>query len=750
MDSKAGYTEDENIMIEAEFQEILNVYKTNKSGNLELINKSFQLAKSAHEGMRRRSGEPYILHPIGVALIVANDIGLGATSIACAFLHDVIEDTDYTYDDLLNLFGKKVADIVQGLTKLSGATTFQSSSLQAENFRKLLLTMSEDIRVILIKMADRLHNMRTLSSMPPHKQYKIAGETLFIYAPLAHRLGLFNIKSELEDLAFKYEHPTTYEEILLKIDETAKSRHEFFEAFSKPIIQKLKLIDLEFEMQERVKSVYSIWRKMQRKNVPFEEVYDLMAIRIIFKPKLHVDEKIQCWNIYSAITDIYRPKPDRIRDWVSNPKANGYEALHLTVMSAGGRWVEIQVRSDRMDEVAEKGYAAHWKYKSGHEGEETELEKWLKTIRELLESPDLNAVEFLDDFKLNLFSREIMVFTPKGDMKVIPQGATALDFAFDIHTDIGYTCIGAKVNHRLVPLSYVLQSGDQVEVLNSKKQKPQEEWIDFVSTARAKQKIKAAFKQERKQCMKDGETILENELQKLKLTTNGHIIRKILGHFKINKKEELLYKIGRDKLDVKELSKILQNKPDNRLVKYWRLQFGKGTKKKPTVEVDAKSKAFQISDDTDVNDYSVADCCHPIPGDDVIGYKDEENHLEIHQRKCPEAIKLMSNYGNSIVEADWISHKLLSFLAIIKITGIDSLGMVSKITKIISDDQAVNMRTVHFESFDGIFDGIIHLYIHHVEDVNNLILKLMKVKGINSVLRVEKSQAVIRSGNDNK
>ena len=637
-----GYTAEENELIDAQFQGILDIYKSNKKGNVELITKAFQLAKNAHEGMRRRSGEPYIIHPIAVAKIVASDIGLGATSISSAFLHDVIEDTDYSYDDLESMFGERIAQIVQGLTKLSGATTIQSSSLQAENFRKLLLTMSEDIRVILIKIADRLHNMRTLASMPAHKQYKIAGETLFIYAPLAHRLGLFNIKSELEDLAFKYEHPSTYAEISNKIEETATKRHEFFELFSQPIHQKLKIIDLDFEVQERVKSVYSIWRKMQKKNVPFEEVFDLMAIRIVFEPKLYVDEKFQCWNIYSAITDIYRPKPDRIRDWVSNPKANGYEALHLTVMGPAGKWVEIQIRSRRMDVVAEKGYAAHWKYKAGDEGEESELEKWLKTIRELLESPDTNAVEFLDDFKLNLFSREIMVFTPKGDMKVIPQGATALDFAFDIHSDIGYTCIGAKVNHRLVPLSYVLQSGDQVEILNSKKQKPQEEWIDFVTTARAKQKIKDAFKSARKGYIKYGEELLEKELQKLKLTTNGHILRKVLSHFKINKREELLYKVGRGKLDLGELSKILQNKPDNRLVKYWKLQFGKGNKKsaqKPQ-PTDTKKKAFQISDDTDINDYSVSECCQPIPGDDVIGYHDTEDHLVIHQRQCPEAIKI--------------------------------------------------------------------------------------------------------------
>ena len=732
-------------VIEERFEDLLNYYKSvNPAGNLSIVKKAFQFSFQAHAGMRRRSGEPYIIHPLAVATIVAKEIGLGATSISASLLHDVVEDTDHTVKEIEEMFSPKIASIVDGLTKISGATTFKSDSIQAENFRKLLLTMSEDIRVVLIKIADRLHNMRTLESMPAHKQYKIAAETLFVYAPLSHRLGLFNIKSELEDLAFKYEHPSLYAELSGKISHTASERDEMFRRFIKPIEEKLRLLDFRFEIKMRMKSIYSIWKKMQIKNVPFEEVFDIMATRVVFEPKTYLDEKVQCWNIYSAITSIYRPKPDRIRDWISVPKANGYEALHLTVMSPDGKWIEVQIRSQRMDEVAEKGYAAHWKYKNGEENTESELEKWLKTIRELLEAPDSNAIEFLNDFKLNLFSHEIMVFTPKGDMKIMPQGSTALDFAFEIHTDIGFRCIGAKVNHDLVPLSYVLKSGDQVEILTSSKQQPKEEWINFVTTARAKAKIKGIFKGERRKMNRKGEKILEDELNKIKLSTNTRIIQKLLTYYKAENREDLMTGIGRGEIVLTDLPTVLKEKVPNKIVKYWKLQFGRSSKPKEEEKaksdvVPGKRASLNLSDDKSDMDYTVADCCNPIPGDDVIGYIDEDNRLFLHKRQCETALKLMTNYGNQIVNANWVSHKLHSFLSIIKINGIDRIGMLSQISKIISDDQAVNMRTVHFETHDGVFEGIIHLYVHSVEDVNNLIVKLMKIKGITMVQRIEQS-----------
>ena len=660
-------------------------------------------------------------------------------------MHDVVKDTEYTIEEMETMFNPKIASIVDGLTKISGATTFKSDSIQAENFRKLLLTMSDDIRVILIKIADRLHNMRTLESMPPHKQYKIAAETLFVYAPLGHRLGLFNIKSELEDLAFKYEHPATYASLASKISHSEEERDRLFLDFTRPIEEKLKFLDFKFEVKKRIKSVYSIWKKMQSKNIPFEEVFDIMATRVVFEPKSYLDEKVQCWNIYSAITSIYRPKPDRIRDWISVPKANGYEALHMTVMGPKGRWFEVQIRSKRMEESAEKGYAAHWKYKTGPDSAETELEKWLKTIRELLETPESNAIEFMNDFKLNLFSQEIMVFTPKGDMKILPQGATALDFAFEIHSELGLQCIGAKVNHNLVPLSHVLKSGDQVEIITSVKQKPQEDWLNFVTTARAKSKIKSIFKSERKVAVRKGEKVLEDVLKKIKLTINSRILKKLFVHYKLETREELMYNIGRGSVDISNIHDILREKAPSKTVKYWRLQFGKRSKpeveKKPESVVASKRKSIELTDDKQDIDYTVATCCNPIPGDDVVGYVDEDNdNVILHKRQCEEAIKLMSKYGNQIVDANWISHKLNSFLSIIKINGIDKQGMLSRIAKIISDDQQVNMREVHFDTHDGVFQGIIHLYVHNVEDVNNLILKLVKIKGINNVQRVEKSK----------
>ncbi|WP_291857602.1 RelA/SpoT family protein [Marinilabilia sp.] len=725
--------------IKQQFNELLDLCpRCQTAEGKRLIQKAFELANEAHQGVRRKSGELYILHPLAVARIVADEIGLGAKGVAAALLHDVVEDTDYTLEDVEGIFGKKVADIVDGLTKLEGVFD-QTKSRQAENFRKLLLTMVEDIRVILIKLADRLHNMRTLESMPEHKRIKIAGETLFMYAPLAHRLGLYSIKSELEDLAFKYEHPRIFEEISAKLEDYKDKTQHLITRFSLPIIERLSNERYEFDIKGRPKSIYSIWRKMQHKQIPFEEIYDLLAIRIVFNPKEGIPEKAQCWAIYSLITDIYKPKPDRLRDWVSTPKANGYEALHATVMGPEGNWIEIQIRTERMDEIAERGFAAHWKYKGSNE-KESELDNWLQRIRDVLDNPDSDSLEFLDDFKLNLFSQEIMLFTPKGDVKVMPKGATALDLAFEIHTELGYKCIGAKVNYKLVPLSYELKSGDQVEILTSEKQKPKYDWINFVTTAKAKTRIKDAFKKERKGIIHRGEVKLEESLNERKLTTNAKILKKLQTYYNLPSKEELYFKIGKGVVNLENLNKILSDKTANKWIRYWRLSFVKNSDKQDKMKFGKDSKKTQmvVSDDMETEEYIIAPCCNPIPGDDVVGYLDQDDKLILHSRKCPVAIRLMSSQGNRIVSAEWESHKILSFLAIINLSGIDQIGIVSKITKVISEDQTVNMRSIHVESHDGIFEGTIYLYIHNTEDLNNLIFNLMRIKGLHNVTRQER------------
>jgi GTP pyrophosphokinase len=724
--------------IRKEYEALLSFCPQCQTGKgFKLVSKAFELAREAHKGVRRKSGEPYILHPLAVARIVAEEIGLGSTGVAAALLHDVIEDTEYTYEDLEALFGKKVASIVDGLTKLSGVFD-KNQSAQAENFRKLLLTMVEDVRVIIIKLADRLHNMRTLGSMPEYKRLKIAGETLFMYAPLAHRLGLYSLKTELEDLSLKYEHPNVYQDIVGKIDANNLKNKDVLDKFIVPISKVLEEADVEFEIKSRPKSVYAIWNKMQVKNIPVDEIYDVLAIRIVFKQNSFTPEKAQCWNIYSLITDIYKPKPDRLRDWVSNPKANGYEALHATVMGPEGKWVEIQIRSERMNEIAERGFAAHHKYKGVHD-KESEIDNWLQRIRDLLENPSSDSMEFLDDFKLNLFASEIMIFTPKGEVKILPKGATALDFAFEIHTRLGYKCIGAKVNYKLVPVSYELKSGDQVEILTSEKQIPKYDWIKVVTTAKAKKSIKDVFKKERKEVVVRGELLLEEALNKKKLTINNKILNKLYRFYKIERKEELYYKIGSEKIDLKNIDKILREKSTNKWIKYWSLSFSGKRNKVSAPKVD-KSKPIVLSDDSDSNNYIIATCCNPIPGDDVVGYVDDDEKVILHSRKCPVAIKLMSSQGNKIVSADWTTHKLLSFLAIIKLTGIDQIGIVNKITKVISDDQNVNMRSIHVESHDGIFEGYINLYIHNVEDLNNLIYNLVRIKGVHNVTRQERMQ----------
>lgn len=659
-------------MIQDGFNALLNDYlKSNHRRKVERITKAFNFANQAHAGVKRRSGEPYIMHPIAVARIVCREMGLGSTSICSALLHDVVEDTEYTVEDIRDMFGDKIAQIVDGLTKISGGIFGEQASAQAENFRKLLLTMSDDIRVILIKIADRLHNMRTLGSMLPAKQFKIAGETLYLYAPLAHRLGLFSIKTELEDLSFKYEHPQEYDFISAKLKATEESRNKLFERFAAPVDEKLKSMGLQYEMRARVKSVYSIWNKMESKGVAFEDIYDIYAVRIIFDPLPGVDEKNQCWDIYSAITDIYRIRPDRIRDWVSRPKANGYQALHLTVMGPDGQWVEIQIRSRRMDDIAEKGFAAHWKYKESNVEEDTELDKWIQTITEILESPDPNALDFLDTIKLNLFTSEIFVFTPKGDIKTLPQGATALDFAYALHSDIGNKCIGAKVNHRLVPLSHPLSSGDQVEVLTSRSQEPQPEWLNFVTTAKARAKIDAVLKRVRKEVAKYGEIKVLDAFKRSELEASTSNLDKLGMYFGFSKREEFFYAVEKGDVVLPEnLKKLLKEKTDNVLFKYVKQALGVASKKvKQPEEEEAKKekpkydkkKPYLLKEEAFERNYVIAECCKPIPGDDSLGFINDDGNVVVHKRSCPIAMRLKSSFGERILNTVWSSHMNASF-----------------------------------------------------------------------------------------
>jgi len=734
----------EEDQIQKEFDALLDDFRnTNHRQKIEIITKAFNFANVAHKGIKRRSGEAYIMHPLAVARIVVREIGLGSTSICAALLHDVVEDTDYTVEDIENLFGPKIAQIVDGLTKISGGVFAEKASEQAENFRKLLLTMSDDIRVVLIKMADRLHNMRTLGSMPLAKQYKIAGETQYIYAPLAHRLGLFRIKTELENLSFKFEHPETYHLIEKKLAVNEESRNRFYKEFSAPIDKKLSEMGYEFTLRARIKSIYSIWHKMSTRNIPFEEVYDILALRIVFKPREAMNEKDQCWMLYSAITAVYKPHPERIRDWVSTPKANGYEALHVTVMGPGGRWVEVQIRSERMNDIAEKGLAAHWKYKTG-ETDESELDKWLKTLKELLAHPEPNAMDFMDTFKLNLFAAEIFVFTPKGEIKTIAQGATALDFAFSLHSDLGNHCIGAKVNHKLVPLSYKLSSGDQVEILTSKKQTPQPEWIDYVTTARAKEKLRNLFKKEEKSFVVEGQTMIEAKLASINLKFDNENIVRILNHYNLTQRNELFFQVGKGVLNLDEISKIVfKPKTENVFVKYLIRPFGGSSETKSeetSVAIDNKidrKKTIKLTEENVGKGYVFAECCHPIPGDDVLGYVDDSETVIIHKRQCPVAAKLKSSYGERIVSVEWATHKVLSFVEILEIRGIDKKGVLIQILKIISEGYGGNISKMNIETNAGIFVGRFHIYVHDTEDINNLCSNIIKIKEVNSVQRVQ-------------
>jgi GTP pyrophosphokinase len=734
----------EQVALEKENKEIVNRYKAllrSCSGRLSnkdkaLIRKAFNLAVEAHSDMRRKSGEPYIYHPIDVARIVAKDIGLGATSIACALLHDVVEDTEYTLDDMERLFGSKVRQIIDGLTKIEEVYD-QDISLQAENFRKMLLTMSDDVRVILIKLADRLHNMRTLESMPRHKQQKTGSETLYVYAPMAHRLGLYSIKTELEDLGLKYTEPDVYRELAQQLNETKNNRVRYIQQFTKPLKRNLKEHKLLFSIKGRPKSIYSIRKKMMKQGVSFEEVYDKFAIRIILDSDKE-NEKADCWKAYSIITDHYRPNPDRLRDWISTPKANGYESLHTTVMGPKGKWVEVQVRTKRMDEIAEKGYAAHWKYKQ-KEGKTKDgnLEVWITEIRELLETPDANAVDFLEDFKLNLYSEEIFVFTPKGDLRTLAKGASALDFAFDIHTQVGASCLGCKVNGKLVPLSHKLISGDQVEVIISLKQKPKKNWLNFVVTAKAKNKIKSSLKEEKKIISAEGKEILKRKLRHIKLPFNDSIVTEMINYFKYKTSLSLFYDVGTGVLNNRMIKEFSKNRST------WYQYLKSKLYRRPTNSHEAKE---EIKYDTLVFganeerlNYTLSKCCSPIIGDDVFGFTTIKEGIKVHRMNCPNAIRLQSNFAYRILETKWIDSKAQNFIAILNINGIDKVGLLNEITKILSNSLKINIQSINIRSTDGIFDGIITLMIHDKKHLKSVIDSIKKVEGITSVKRKLKS-----------
>ncbi|HNX84214.1 MAG: bifunctional (p)ppGpp synthetase/guanosine-3',5'-bis(diphosphate) 3'-pyrophosphohydrolase [Bacteroidales bacterium] len=741
------FTADDISRIETEYSLLTdNLYRCDKPGDRELIEKAFRFANEAHRDMYRNSGEPYIIHPINVARIVNQEIGLGAKSVSAALLHDVVEDTGIPLEEISKHFGPKIASLIDGLTKISGTYNKETNSLQAENFRKMLMTLSDDFRVILVKIADRLHNMRTLDSMPEYKRMKIAGETVYLYAPLAHRLGLFAIKTELEDLSFKFRHPRIYDEIARKVKMDEKKNLALINRFSLPIIEALNNNNILFDISGRFKSIYSIWKKMQSKNVPFEEVYDLLAVRIVFEPGPEMSERAQCWQIYSLITDIYTPKPDRLRDWISRPKSNGYEALHLTVMGPEGRWVEVQIRSQRMDDIAERGFAAHWKYKGDMSQTENELDKWLKHIREMLANPMSDPLTFLDEFKMSLFSSEIMVFTPKGLLVNLPKGASALDFAYEIHTDIGNKSIGAKVNYKLSPLSTTLQSGDQVEIITSNIARPEKEWLEYAHTAKARNAIKDALRDESTDRIQKGMDMLEQKLSELGILPNSDIIKKLLDNYELLNKDELYSRIGLGLINLDELRKVLKKAPEGSLRKYWKLAIGGVTRKNPetreapvTAEKIDKSQPYLLRENVDsaASSYVIASCCQPIPGDEVVGYLDHSNSIIVHKPKCPVAVKLMSSEGNRIIPVRWTIHKLASFLARISINGIDRIGLVSEVTTIISKELNVNIRNINVSVYDGIFEGTIDLFVHHTRDLNNLIMQLSNIKGIASVKRIE-------------
>lgn len=727
------------IDLEKERKEILNAFKgllrTTKDRtreNTQLIRKAFDVAVEAHKDMRRKSGEPYIYHPIAVARICAEEIGLGTTSVVCALLHDTVEDTHITLEDVEDLFGKKARRIIDGLTKIPEVFD-ENASIQAENFRKMILTISDDIRVVLIKLADRLHNMRTLGSMAPDKQLKIASETKFLYAPLAHRLGLYSIKSELEDLAFMYTEPEIYQQIEDNLKSTKDVRNRFIRRFTHPIREALLHEGYVFDIKVRTKSISSIWRKMQTKGIPFEEVYDLFAIRIIIDTPIEL-EKPDCWRIYSIVTDYYQPSPDRLRDWISTPRANGYESLHTTVMSPQGKWVEVQIRSKRMDEIAEKGLAAHYKYKED-KSEDSKFDRWLAEIRDLMENPDFSAMDFVNEFKMNLFTEEIYVFTPKGDLRVLPNGATILDFAYDIHTAIGSKCIGAKVNNKLVPLSHQLHNGDQVEIITSAKQKPNDEWLKFVISARAKQKIKTSLQEERKAIVQDGKEILERKFKQFNIKINPENYTLLEHFYGVPNTQELYFRVAKGKIDLGKLRELENSNGMLSLEK----KGAQAQKDKHELDVypkiNKKDDIIIIGEDFKNIQYRLAKCCNPIPGDQVFGFITINEGIKIHRNNCPNAEHLMSKMAYRCVKAKWKNQELKAHVASLRLVGIDNVGIVNKITEIISNQHNVNMKSIFFEANDGIFEGKIKVLVYDKEHLQQLSDQFELIEGVKRVER---------------
>lgn len=728
--------DEENKEIANRYKDLLKeTYKTLSKEDKKLVRNAFDIAVEAHSSQRRKTGEPYIFHPIAVAKIVANEIGLGATSIAAALLHDVVEDTHYTIDDMERLFGENIARIVSGLTKISILKKEQDYSLQAENFRKMLLTLNDDVRVILIKIADRLHNMQTMDAMPPHKQVKIASETLYIYAPLAHRLGLYNIKTDLEDLGLKYTEPEVYNDILHKISDSKEEQQKYIDSFSDTLKTALNKEKFDYDIKGRFKSIYSIRNKMRKQLVSFDEVYDKFAIRIIYKPTSK-DEKFDAWKIYSIVTDFFKPNPSRLRDWISQPKTTGYEALHITVIGPESKWVEVQIRSERMNEIAEKGYAAHFKYKQGAV-KENGLDSWLNKLKETLENQSANAVDFVEDFKLNLYSKEIYVFTPKGDLKSLPKNATALDFAFSIHTDVGLKCSGAKVNGKLVPLSYQLKSGDQVAVQTSSNKKPNVRWLDFVLTARARTKIKVALKEDEKLIAEEGKELLTRKLRHLKITLNEGVINELVNYFNLKTSLDLFYRFGNGSIENTQL-KAFVNQRSNVLLNFFKNKLRRTPSKEiiDKEEVNATYDSLVFGKEEEKLEYKFAKCCNPIAGDTVFAFTTITDGLKVHKKDCPNAISLQSNYAYRIMPAKWIDSSKQSFKIILHITGVDNRGIVNNITKIISNNMNVDISSINISGNQGVFDGKISLSVKNNDQLKKLILRIKKVDGVKKVTRV--------------
>ncbi len=733
---------------EQEKKEIINRYRRLlrkakpilKDGDAKLIKKAFTISLSAHKDMRRKSGEPFIFHPLAVAEICVEEIGLGTTSIVSALMHDVVEDTDMELIDIERTFGKKITKIIDGLTKIRGVFEYGSSQ-QAENFRKMLFTLSEDVRVILIKLADRLHNMRTLDSMPRNKQLKIANETIYLYAPLAHRLGLNAIKTELEDLYLRFTDKNIYDSIVRKIDATKAARNKFIKQFMVPINEELDKLKIRYEIKGRPKSIYSIWNKMRKQNIPFEEVFDLFAIRIILDTP-YENEKALCWQVYSIVTDFYTPNPDRLRDWISTPKANGYESLHTTVMAKNGQWVEVQIRSKRMDEIAEKGYAAHWKYKDSNTTAESNLEKWLARVRDLLEQNNHSALDFVDDFRGNLFSEEVFVFTPRGELKTLPYGATALDFAFEIHTHIGSKCIGAKVNNKLVPINYVLKNGDQIEILTSAKQKPHEDWLRFAVSSKAKSRIKDVLKEDKKKSAEEGKEIILRKLRQLKEEATQPLLEQMRDYFKTQTHFELYYRVGSGFITTADIKRFVENKPTSPLKS--RPNFLVSDARTIEQEITKVKGRYEdillIGEDMDVVDYKLAKCCTPIPGDDVFGFVTVNEGIKIHRTNCPNAPELLSHHGNRVVKAKWTSQHEVAFLTGLKIRGTDRVGLINDVSRIISEELKVNMSSMSIHTDSGIFEGEIMLYVNDTRHLEQLMEKLRNVEGVVKTSRFDSKE----------